>query len=260
MSIGLVTHFYNEEVLLPHWINHHLPQVYDCVLINHASTDNSVEIIRQLAPHWRVINTKMECFDAHLLDQEVMQVEEEYLNTDWKMTLNTTEFLFRRDLNDFLREYKNLDAIVFSAYMMVDRNLNLPLDEPLWLNRTNGYLDDGSAMNSRRGRSMHRHKHGHYNLGRHGCSFPNYRYEKDTNLLFASFSPWPQAVGRKLQIQTRIPMSDKQAGFGIQHLQNHETLNNFYNSELAKTNDLLLDDNFKINYDYFKEQWRLTYV
>lgn len=257
-SLGLVTHVWNEEVLLPHWIRHHLPLADDCIIIDHGSTDSTLDICKELAPHWRVVPTKLPAFDAHLLDAEVQETEL-LLSTEWKMALNVTEFLFHSTLRTLMEEFKDYDAIGFKAYMMVDKVLDLPLDAPLWQNRTFGYMDDGSAMNSRRGRYMHSHDHGHYNLGRHGTSFPRHIESDDWNILFASFSPWPQAIKRKLQIQERIPLSDKQNGFGIQHLQNTQTLNNFYLQELAKSSDLLLDSNFKMNYDYFVDQWRETY-
>lgn len=250
-SLGLVTHVWNEEMLMPHWINHHLPQCEDAIIIDHNSSDRTVEICRELAPHWRVVQTKLAEFDAHLLDQEVQEIEL-LLNTDFKMTLNVTEFLFCKDLPAIMEEHKDKEAIGFRAYMMVDKDLDLPLDEPLWKNRTHGYLDNWSAMNSRRERYMHSHDHGHYNLGRHGCTFSNIIDSSSWNILFASFSPWPQAVNRRLMIQTKQSQRDILQGSGIQHRQSPETLNNFYQSELAKSKDLLLtDSNFKAHHDFF---------
>lgn len=251
VTLGLVTHFYNEEILLPHWIKLHREIVDDCILIDYASTDNSREIIKSLAPsYWRVVDSRNEVFDPWKVDDEVEEWELE-LRTDWKFCLNVTEMLWCKDLKQIMEDNRGKDAIGFKSYMMVDSNLNLSLDEPLWKNRTNGYLDDGSAVNSRRGRFMHSHNHGHYNLGRHGTPFPDIVTDDNWNLIFASFSPWPQAVGRKMQIQTKADPTQLAQGFGLQHRQTLETLDAFYKQELSKSNDLLLDKNFKINYDHY---------
>jgi hypothetical protein len=43
---------------------------------------------------------------------------------------------------------------------------------------------------------------------------------------------------RKLQIRTRIPERDRQAGFGCQHLVSREQLEDQFNAELARAVDL----------------------
>ncbi len=249
-SIGSVVHIYNEEMLLPFWIKHHLPLYEKMIFIDHRCTDNSLDIIRELAPEALVLPTRLADFNAGQVDHEVMEVEARYLNTDWKICSNITEFMWCKDLQEVLSELpEEIRALKFHAYMMVD-NQSSPLEGSLWKDRTHGYLDDGSALNSRRARFIHREQHGAYGLGRHNTAHLS-SGDSTHNILFASFSPWPQAINRKLQVQTQIPISDKQAGSGIQHIQNPETLNNFYHSELIKSTDLLLDSNFKRNYDYY---------
>src|SRR6516164_5807036 len=54
MPLTLISHFWNEEFLLPYWLRHHLPLFDHGVLIDYTSTDRSVEIIHELAPHWEV--------------------------------------------------------------------------------------------------------------------------------------------------------------------------------------------------------------
>ncbi|WP_162177859.1 glycosyltransferase family 2 protein, partial [Bacillus gaemokensis] len=97
ITTTLISHFYNEEYLLPWWLMHHTKLFDHGILINRGSTDRSVEICRQFAPHWEVRNSKVPEFDAILVDQEVMEIETEV--TGWKMVLNTTEFLccFNKD-------------------------------------------------------------------------------------------------------------------------------------------------------------------
>lgn len=254
MNLGILTHVYNEEMLLPHWIEHHLPLVEQMVIIDHHSTDNTVEVIRSLAPEATIVTSRLHEFDASGTDAEVMDVEASHLSTKWKCCLNVTEFLWCKDLPSILEvQGSEYEAIGLRAYMMVDSELNLPLDEPLWKNRTNGYLDNETSLASRRWRYVHRMEHGGYGLGRHNTAHKATR-NVDWNILFAEFSPWPQAVERKMQVQTKIPAHDRAAGAGVQHQQSLQTLDNFYRSELSKSSNLLLDKNFKANYDNYINQ------
>lgn len=253
VSVGAVCHVYNEALLIPHWIDHHRDIYEEMIFIDHHSTDDSVVLIKDIAPWAKVIPSRLSEFDAQLVDDEVMEVEEEYLNTDYKITSNITEFMWHDDLQGLLYENKEFEAIGFKAYMMVDKDLSLPLDGPLWKDRHNGYLDNETALNSRRWRFIHRMEHGHYGLGRHHVNLKDIK-NPDWTILFASFSPWPQAIPRKMQIQSRISARDVSAGSGIQHMQNPITLNNFYQSELAKSSDLLLDKTFARNYSSYINQ------
>ena len=88
----VVSHFYNEEYLLPWWLNHH-KKVFDYgIMINYASTDRSVEIIKEICPHWLVVDSAFKEFDAILIDQEVMYYESQV--PGWKICLNIPEFLY----------------------------------------------------------------------------------------------------------------------------------------------------------------------
>lgn len=252
-SIGAVCHIYNEALLLPHWIDHHRDIYEEVIFIDHHSTDDSVVLIKDIAPWAKIIPSRLSEFDAQLVDDEVMEVEKEYLNTQYKITSNITEFMWHDDLQGLLEENKEFEAIGFKAYMMVDKDLSLPLDGPLWKDRHHGYLDNETALNSRRWRFIHRMEHGHYGLGRHHVNLKDIK-NPDWTILFASFSPWPQAIPRKMQIQSRISARDVSVGSGVQHMQNPVTLNNFYQSELAKSSDLLLDKTFARNYSSYIDQ------
>jgi hypothetical protein len=71
----IISHFYNEEYLLPWWLEHHKKYFNHGIMINYASTDNSVSIIRQACPDWTVINSRNKFFDAKLIDDEVSDIE-----------------------------------------------------------------------------------------------------------------------------------------------------------------------------------------
>jgi len=73
----VICHFYNEEYLLPWWLKHHLSLFDYGILIDHGSTDRSADICRELAPHWRLVRSRLSHFDAYLTDLEVMNYEQE---------------------------------------------------------------------------------------------------------------------------------------------------------------------------------------
>src|SRR4051812_48551649 len=101
MPLTVISHFWNEEFLLPYWLKHHYPLFDHGVLIDYASTDRSAEIIHELAPQWEVRSSANVWFDARDVDAEVMAVEREF--NGWKVALNTTEFLLCPDLRLFVR-------------------------------------------------------------------------------------------------------------------------------------------------------------
>jgi hypothetical protein len=92
MRRTVISHFYNEEHLLPWWLNHH-KQIFDHgIMIDYHSTDSSMEIIREICPDWELRYTRNKYFDSTPIDQEVMDIEKEL--EGWRMCLNTTEFLY----------------------------------------------------------------------------------------------------------------------------------------------------------------------
>lgn len=128
----LISHFYNEEMLLPYWIKHH-KQIFDhAILINHGSTDRSFDIIKEMAPEWDVIDSSLKEFDALLTDFEVEKVEEKIRG--WKVCLNTTEFLVG-SLKEVISKYSSLGikSIYPRAMVMVDNEPGTQLDPKLSL-------------------------------------------------------------------------------------------------------------------------------
>ena len=62
MNKTVLTHFYNEEYLLPWWLDHHKKYFDHGILIDYASTDKSVEIIKEICPTWTEVKSKNEFF------------------------------------------------------------------------------------------------------------------------------------------------------------------------------------------------------
>ena len=75
MKKTIVSHFYNEEYLLPWWLSHHKNHFDYGIMIDYNSTDKSKEIIEEICPHWKIVKTKNEYFDSDIIDREVEEYE-----------------------------------------------------------------------------------------------------------------------------------------------------------------------------------------
>lgn len=60
----LITHIFNEEYLLPFWLEHHKNMFDDLVVIDYHSTDKSLEICKNMWPTCKIMTTRNEYFDA----------------------------------------------------------------------------------------------------------------------------------------------------------------------------------------------------
>jgi hypothetical protein len=238
MPLTLISHFWNEEFLLPYWLRHHYPLFDHGVLIDYASTDRSVEIIRELAPGWEVRPSVNTWFDAREIDKEVMAVEREF--PGWKMVLNTTEFVLCHDLALYVRWMERYRPDVAGVWafdlVMVD-----PLAErdkevtaaPLHWQKRWGYHSGGM-----RTRLLHRCPDGRYDTGRHSTAQVAKVLDDSLFLLWFSWCPIRYITGRKLQIQQRIPARDRADGLGKQHLVSPEGLESVYRQEAGRAYDL----------------------
>lgn len=226
------------------------------VLIDYHSTDRSVEICREIAPHWEVVTSRNSFFSAAECDQEVMEIESRFADC-WKMVLNTTEFLCTPDFQYFLRELEKSKEKAFSirGTVVVDPPNVYPseyplLDQPLALQRYFGYFEDEHPRPGRlleRSRFLHSHTHGAYDIGRHRMGHPCYKHPDGALVLWFGFSPWnDQTIARKLQIQSKIPDSDKKKGLGVQHLVDTSGLEILYHQEVEKSEDLRLRREYQL--------------
>jgi hypothetical protein len=239
MALTLISHFWNEEFLLPYWLRHHVPLFDHGVLLDYGSTDRSLEIIRELAPHWEVRSSRNQWFDAREVDAEVMEVEREF--PGWKIVLNTTEYLLCHDLPLYVRWMEKYRPDVFGIWAF-DLAMVDPLGErdqevteaPLYFQKHWGFHTKGG-----RSRLLHRFADGCYGTGRHSTSLVEKVLDDGLFLLWFGWCPMRYVTGRKLQIQQRIPERDRAAGLGKQHLVSPEGLEGAYQQEAAKAYDLL---------------------
>ena len=174
----VICHFYNEELLLPWWLKHHSKIFDHGIMIDYQSTDRSVALIKEICPHWAIIDSRNPNFvNSSAIDQEVMDIEK--VLGGWRMCLNVTEFLYGNI--DHLKSYTenpNPTQYFIGNYVFVDmENVDkgqtiLDLNYPLWKQRYWGY-DDFENTGKSRGSimsRMHRSLHNYpvvYEGGRH---------------------------------------------------------------------------------------------
>lgn len=231
----VVSHFYNEEYLLPWWLRHHREIFDHGVLIDWHSTDASAEICRELAPDWELVTSTNDFFEAIMCDFEVMTHEARFPDA-WKIALNTTEFLVAPGLEGIEARMvaAGMIAARLPATIMVDDAPDRPPDpaSPLIEQKRSGIWEDdrdlpklaiaglGATTTSRR-RFYHRYKIGAYSPGRHGCNLPmqmDVERVEGAAVWWYGFSPWSEPFkARKLQIRDRRAAFDRSHHFGTQH-------------------------------------------
>ncbi|CAM3340834.1 glycosyltransferase family 2 protein [Paenibacillus lupini] len=237
----LISHFYNEQYLLPWWLMHHVPLFDHGILINRGSTDHSVEIIRKMAPHWEIRNSKVPDFHAIEVDREVMNVEKQV--SGWKMVLNTTEFLVCRNGKQLFSILDTLGGKMYSIRTIT--MIDLPgyysdpiYAQPLVKQRYHGVFPS-DPKSPYIGRFIHRYRSGEYYAGRHWTSKPHQVLLHPVFIMKFSFSPWNNAMRvRKLQIGPTLPVNTSKNGMGGHHLFTAQELEAQYLSFASLTGDL----------------------
>jgi hypothetical protein len=214
--------------MLPWFLNHH-KQIFDHgVMIDYHSTDRSREIIKEICPTWDIITSRNPNFQADLIDTEVNDIEAGI--EGWKICLNVTEQL--------IGDYSAMDDhgpehILVPSIFMVDCNRERAVtqDLPLYKQKHHGFVfsDSNQAFLERRARRLH-NGHVPYPTSSTGdCMAPGRHYNFYTTdklaVLYYGWCPFDEGgITRKLQIQTQIPLIDRQRGWGFHHITNKETL------------------------------------
>lgn len=212
----LITHIYNEEFLLPFWIRQHSEKFDDVIVIDFDSTDRSIEIIKELAPSWTVIQSPFQNFDAKLLDEFIMELEKSI--RDSKIVLTITEFLIGDP-----RNVTDLELVIPSTELVcLPGEIIFNVKEAFHEQISTGipYLARMPSRHIGRGRLLHI-DHYQYPLGRH------FDYEYGKGLLIyrvASCLVNEEMINRRLQIQNKISSEHKMEGQGSQHHDNGKGL------------------------------------
>ena len=131
--------------MLPWWIDHHKKLFDHGIMINYASTDNSVEICKQMCPpHWKIVDSiNGNVFDPYTNDLEVKAYEN--MVDGFKITLTVGEFLFTpcplNDINKFMID-NDLNYIKTWGVCMVDIDPHIlpTYDRPLIEQKHHGMI------------------------------------------------------------------------------------------------------------------------
>lgn len=215
--------------MLPWFLNHH-KQIFDHgVMIDYHSTDRSVEVIREICPTWDIITSRNPDFRADTIDTEVNDIEKGI--EGWKICLNVTEQLIG---NYDVIDHADVNEIYVPSIFMVDTEYKTRVANPdfaLYEQYFNGFSFRDSDKNflERRSRRLHRTNIPYPTDSTRECMAPGRHYNiySDTDLviLYYGWCPFDQGqLGRKLQIQTQIPLIDRQLNRGFHHITNKETL------------------------------------
>jgi len=233
--VTLLTHFYNEEYLLPWWLNQHKDMFDHAILVNYGSTDRSVDIIKDICPAWEIVNSVNPYFDAAACDSEMMSIENKV--NGYKICLNVTEFMVKnpnsddRNLKDYLSKDLSCYPILRANIVDEDPSILVTYDDDLIEMKNYGIPGDIGLHPPHR--FLHNHTNGNYQIGRHFTNHAVTQHEIPFMIYWYGYAPWNEnLIKRKSQIKDRIPESDKQSGKGYQHLWDLSTMEAFRNKML----------------------------
>lgn len=227
-ELTLISHIKNEAEILPYWVQHHREIFDTAVIIDYASSDDSVSIIKELAPHWKVVPSQNRNFDAIDCDFEVMQ--HEAMLSGWKIALNATEFLAADNIRGMLAwgEQNEVYGMAGHSFILVDRErigfAGLDPNRGLLSQLDYGYRQPApnektDNFSRPRRRLLHRWKTGGYNVGRHSWNRAPTMFNEGLLTAWAGYAPWDEAMlTRKSAIGEEISAHDLHNKFGAQHL------------------------------------------
>jgi hypothetical protein len=211
MQKTILTHFYNEEYLLPWWLEHHARIFDHGIMIDYHSTDRSVDIIRSICPTWEIRTTTNKEFDVYEVDAEIEAIESTI--TGWKTCLTITEFLVG---NANLMDDVPASSIYPDVYTFIDVDRhNMPVyGKPLWNQKTHGFHRT-NPVSERSSRSIHNFDYSYIKPGRH----VNQVSTSELCIFYFGWCPMTeQMIKRKLQIQDRLTKRNIDAGYVSHHL------------------------------------------
>ena len=236
----LATNIYNEEYLLPFWLNHHNDMFDDIIIVDYKSTDKSIEICKKY-PKCRVITAKNKYFDAKKVDEEFMNLEDDIKGI--KMVLNITEFLFcEKSIKEMFLDLSSISygVKIISPYSKNFYNINNNLE--LFKNLLNS---DVVFHHDRGVRQIHNFTNGNYTIGRHGTNNLNI-VTNEMCIVWLGYYPLnDKLLNRKLQIKKNIPQKDREKGFGFQHFFTKEEML-FINNNKSNNGVSLKDINLSL--------------
>jgi hypothetical protein len=261
MKKTLISHIWNEEYLLPWWLNHHKKYFDHGIIIDYHSTDRSVEIIKEICPTWEVVPSINQKMSALTLERETEDIERKH--PGWKMVLNTTEFLIGnyKKLDTILK--KNQAILVPTLQMMEHPDFEETYPDPnieLFKQKTYGihYNDPirysgkeithgrrwdqhiyqwNSGWKTRSNRLLHNHDNFAYPLGRHFVDYD--KSSKDFIIVYYKFCPWNKKMIHRISaIKNNLDSEDLKQGLGYYHFLDTEEHTRWMKEWQANARDL----------------------
>lgn len=213
-NLTVITNIYNEEYLLPFWLNHHKKFFDHGIIVDYGSTDRSIELCKAICPKWEIRKTRNLNFGAINADNELMDIEKTVEGI--KIILTTTEFLFcDKPVNEVFNNL-NISLSVKSYGPYIKKNIYPKKLSELIIS----LLDDSVVYiheKSRGTRQLHTFKHGNYTVGRHYTKNITYPTD-DFHIIWLGNFPFNEYImKRKLEVKTKIPDSDVKVGFSYHH-------------------------------------------
>jgi len=239
-----ITHIKNEEYMLPWWLMNHVNKFDIGFVIDYNSTDNSLNIVRELAPHWIVLQSRNNRFGALECDAEIVDLEN-YLYSQYDnpviLVLTIAEFLIgnTKFLDSVPGEYVKFIMTAQMCDTMENMYVEPNKNYPLTIQRTFGYREQyvpgipfpysdvwtqslsELGIGPRGMRCIHNVPI-KYELGRHYWQEP-----LEDRLLIASYRYSPHTLGtisRMCAIQDEMSEKDIATGFGTQHIDLNEDM------------------------------------
>jgi glycosyltransferase involved in cell wall biosynthesis len=200
----VITHIYNEELLLPLWLEHHSRYFDEIIVVDFASTDNSRKIISKYKKA-KIYDSTIDMWGVDDLDKMMANFERDVSGI--RIVLNVTEFLLG---NPKTAERDFFIPAVSLTNMSFDKDFNW--SKQFWEQRSYGISYEDDFMH-RRSRIL-AHQLPNYPLGRHFESIDSggYLLVHVANCLVNE-----KMIDRKLQFQDKIPDIDKQRNLAFQH-------------------------------------------
>jgi hypothetical protein len=231
MHTTVICHFYNEEFLLPLWLEHH-KRIFDHgILIDYNSTDGSRDVIKRICPTWEIRKSRNEYFGSREIDAEVMDIER--TQEGIKIALNVTEFLFCKNLQDLCPEPNQVKGInSFTVFANEGSHVDVS-------NITNYIKCIHRGVPLRGRRYLHSYLDGAYGIGRHSVLHTNVVDVPASEAFiawigFLGFHQYPELDARQVQIAPRIPQHDISVGFGYQHTWSKQQRDEYMNNANAR--------------------------
>ena len=221
--LTVISHIFNEELLLPYWLKHHKTLFDHGILIDFGCTDKSLDIVHDLCPTWEIVPLKYPEPEnaARMADWQIMEIEDTL--SGWKVALNTTEFIVRANLKNYLDNLPpNVNGLCTQGYYIIETPRQVIeglTDDNLLLQRTCGYIESQklggwqSHFGPLRHRLIHRLSNGDYSGGRHFHKIP---WPVDQNIPLAWFG-WGLPKIKKARNQSIQTRWQRHQGFHCDH-------------------------------------------